>query len=164
MPNVPLNRIGSDAQSLADRVGTQTAEALIRAISGVQQSASGQLETARAGAAVAGEQVGQITRGVAEGVQSVALPSPSARLAWRAGRLVGRIEGAVRLAAFGVRFWWRRRQREPQGEHRQGSTRALVVLMQWGPSAVASVYLMTQLWSRARRRVGRQPNRGRGLR
>lgn len=152
MSNIPFDRIRSDAQSLADQVGAQTADALIRAISGVQETASGQMQTARAGVAEAGEQVGKITHGVAEGVQGVALPTPSLRMAWRAGRIVGRIEGAIRLAAFGVRFWWKRRRRAKQGEQ-QNWKRPLLMLVQWGPSAIASIYLIAQLWNRARRRT-----------
>jgi hypothetical protein len=153
MRNLPINRMRTDAQSLADQIGAQTTEALIRSVSGVQQTMSEGLATAREGAETAAGQLGQAGQGISEGLQSVALPTTSARMAWRAGRFVGRIEGAVRLARFGVRFWWRRRQRRGQGQEPQplqGWTRALV---QWGPSAVAILYLAAQLWRRATRRA-----------
>lgn len=111
MRNLSFNQMTTDARSLADRLGSQTTEALIRSVSGVQQASSEGLSAATTGAAAVGGQIGQ---GITEGVQSLALPTTSTRMAWRAGMLVGRIEGAVRLAAFGVRFWWRRRQHRRQ--------------------------------------------------
>lgn len=148
MQDLSLNRMTADARSLADRLGTQTTEALIRAASGVQQTTSEGLATAREGAESAGDQISQFGQGIADGMQDLALPNTSARMAWRAGRFVGRIEGAVRLAAFGVRFWWRRRQRGNQG---QSSTERLRVLAQWGPTTLATAYLATQAWTRLRR-------------
>lgn len=154
MRNVSLNRLTNDARSLTDRLGAQTTEALIRAATGVQATASEGLATAKEGAAATGTQVGQIGQGVAEGMQTLALPNTSTRMAWRAGRFVGRIEGAVRLAAFGVRFWWRRRQRQRQrGEQRQDATKWLRLAAQWGPTILASAYLATQAWSRRKRLV-----------
>lgn len=154
MRDLPFNQMTTDARSLADRFGAQTTEALIRAATGVQATASDGLATAKEGAAAAGGQIGQIGQGMAEGMQSIALPNTSARVAWRAGRFVGRIEGAVRLAAFGVRFWWRRRQRQRQrGRQGQDSTKWLRVLAQWGPTTIASGYLATQVWTRRQRRM-----------
>jgi hypothetical protein len=150
MPNTPSTKMTTDARSLADRLGSQTTEALIRAVAGVQQSASVPAEAARASAEAASQHIGQAVHGLAEGVQDVALPTFSTRMAWRAGRVVGRIEGAIRLAAFGVRFWWRRRRRQGQAGHAQDWTRPL---LQWGPSVVACLYLATQLWRRIRGRA-----------
>ncbi len=144
----PVNRITTDARSLADRIGSQTTEALIRAVSGAQQVASEGIETAREGAQGASEQVGQ---GVAEGIQTLTGRNTSVRIAWRAGRLVGRVEGALRLASFGVRFWWKRRRRRGAGEARQRPAWVLA-LARWGPVAVASACLMVQIWTRIRRR------------
>lgn len=143
-----FNQLATDARSLADRFGTQTTEALIRAVSGVQSTTSEGLATALEGAQAAGGQVG---RGITEGVQSLALPTTSTRVAWRSGRFVGRIEGAVRLAAFGVRFWWRRRQR--RGQQQQASPSWPRVLAQWGPTTIASTWLLAQIWIRVRRRA-----------
>lgn len=150
MRDLPFDQMTTEARSLADRLGAQTTEALIRAVSGVQQTTNEGLAAARESAEATGRQIGQIGQGMAEGVQAMALPNTSTRMAWRAGRLVGRVEGAVRLAAFGVRFWWRRRQRGRQG---QRSTERLRVLVQWGPTVLASAYLVTQLWIRLRRRA-----------
>lgn len=122
MRDVSFNRMTADARSLADHLGAQTTEALIRAVSGVQQTASEGLATAREGAEGASSQIGQIGHGMAEGVRTLSLPNTSARMAWRAGRFVGRIEGAVRLAAFGGRFWWRRRQRSRQRRSTERTT------------------------------------------
>ncbi len=149
MRDVSFNHLTTDARSLADQLGAQTTEALIRAVSGVQQIANEGLATAQEGVGSAGVQIAQIGQGMAEGVQTLTLPNTSARMAWRAGRFVGRIEGAMRLAAFGVRFWLRRRQRSRQARSGREWTR---VLVQWGPTAVASAYLVTQLWARLRRR------------
>lgn len=149
MQDVPLSQMTTEARSLADRLGAQTTEALIRAATGVQETASDGLAAVKEGTEAAGGQIGQIGQGVAEGVQTLALPNMSARMAWRAGRLIGRIEGAVRLAAFGIRFWWRRRQR---GKQEETSTEWPRLLVQWGPTTVASTYLATQLWTRLRRR------------
>ena len=151
MRESPFNHMTSDARSLADRLGAQTTEALIRAASGVQQTATEGLATAREGAESAGGQIGQVGQGIAESVQTLALPNTSARMAWRAGRVVGRIEGAVRLAAFGVRFWWRRRQRQRGKQGQQSTTEWPRVVAQWAPTAIASAYLATQMWTRLRR-------------
>jgi hypothetical protein len=152
MRSLSFDRMRTDAQSLADRLGAQTTEALIRSVSGVQQTVSEGLTTAREGAETATGQLGQVGQGISEGLQNVALPTTSARMAWRAGRFVGRIEGAVRLAIFGVRFWWRRRQRQGRGQGQQPQ-RWPRVLIQWGPPAVASIYLAAQLWRRTTRRA-----------
>ena len=149
MKNLSFNDLTTDARSLADRLGAQTTEALIRAAAGIQQTANEGVTTAREGTQSAIGMISPIQQGVTEGVQTLALPTTSARMAWRAGRFVGRLEGAVRLAAFGVRIWWRRRQRSKQGQTGIDWTRSMV---QWGPSAVASVYLVTQVVMRLRRR------------
>ena len=150
MQDLSLNSITSDAQALANYLGTQTTEALIRAVSGVQQTAREGVAAVRDGAESAGSQISQVGQELAGGIQTVVVPKMSARMAWRAGRTVGRIEGAVRLAAFGARFWWRRRQRERQRHHPTESTEWLRVLVQWGPTTVASAYLATQVWTRVR--------------
>jgi hypothetical protein len=149
MSNLRFERLAGDARSLADQLGSQTTETLIRAVSGVQQAASAPAEVAREGAGAAGNQIGQAVHGVADGVQNVALPTPSARMAWRAGRVLGRIEGAIRLAVFGLKVWRRTRKRAGQTRQAQAGVRPA---LQWGPSVLASVYLATQLWARIRRR------------
>jgi hypothetical protein len=156
MQNLTLHRMTSDARSLADRFGTQATEALIRSVSGVQETANEGLASVREGVMATGSQIGQgvaaaggqVEQGITEGAQALT-PNTSARVAWRAGRLVGRVEGAVRLAAFGVRFWWRRRGRRAAGEERPAWGR---IFAQWGPIAVASVCLASQLWMFIRRR------------
>ena len=147
MRDLRFKQMTTDARSLADRLGSQTTEALIRAVSGVQQTSSEGLSTAAAGAAAVGGQIGE---GITGGVQTLALPNTSARMAWRAGRFVGRIEGAVRLASFGVRFWWRRRQR---GGQEQTAPQWTHMLVQWGPTAIASACLAERVWSLIRRRA-----------
>lgn len=147
MRDLPFNQLTADARSLADRLGSQTAEALIRAASGTKQTAGEGVSTAAAGMAAVGGQVGQ---GITEGVEAIALPNTSARMAWRAGRLVGRVEGAVRLAAFGVRFWWKRRQRRGQESNTWARVRPLV---QWGPTVLASAWMLTQVWTKVRHRA-----------
>jgi hypothetical protein len=142
MPDLSFNRMREDTRSLAERLGAQTTEDLIRAASGVPQTVGAGLATAREGAQSAAGQLGQAGHDLAEGLQSVALPTTSARMAWRTGRLVGRIEGAVRLASFGVRFWWRRRRARGQGSRPQRSLQALV---QWGPTVLASIVLLVLL-------------------
>lgn len=106
-----FDQLTVNARSLADRLGVETTEALIRAVSGVESSAAEGVSALQKGqeAAVSGGQ--QLGSDISRRLQTLAAPTPSARLAWRAGRVVGRVEGAMRLAAFGVRFWWRRRQR-----------------------------------------------------
>lgn len=151
MRDLSLNSITSDAQALAGYLGTQTTEALIRAVSGVQQTAQEGVAAVRDGAESAGSQISQVGQELAGGIHTLVVPKMSARMAWRAGRTVGRIEGAVRLAAFGARFWWRRRRRARQRHHSTESTDWLRVLVQWGPTTVASTYLATQVWTRVRR-------------
>lgn len=146
MRDLRFNQMTADARSLADRLGSETTEALIRAVSGVQQTSSEGLSTAAAGAAAVGGQIGE---GITEGVQTLALPNTSARMAWRAGRFVGRIEGAVRLASFGIQFWWRRRRR--QGRE-QTAPQWMHLLVRWGPTAIASVCLAERVWALVRRR------------
>jgi hypothetical protein len=149
MRDMSLNRMKGDVRSLADRIGSQTTEALIRAASGVKEASGEGMTTSVGGAQHLGEQVGH---DISERTQSLALPTPSARVAWRAGRMVGRIEGAVRLAWFGVRFWWRRRQREKHDQQGQPFTHWLRLLAQWGPAIIASTWLLAQMWTRRRRR------------
>ncbi len=145
----PVNRITTDARTLADQIGSQTTESLIRAVSGAQKAASEGIETAREGAQAANEQVGQ---GGVEGIRALTGQNTSVRIAWRAGRLVGRVEGALRLASFGVRFWWKRRRRRSAGEARQRPAWVLT-LARWGPAAIASACLTVQIWTRIRRRT-----------
>lgn len=146
MQDLRLNQMTTDARALADHIGSQTAEALIRATSGIQQASSETLATAADGIQSVGGWVGHE---VAETTQTIALPSASARTAWRAGRFVGRIEGAVKLALFGVRFWRRRQKRRGQ---QQRSVAWVRPLAQWGPCALASVWLTAQVWARLRHR------------
>lgn len=149
MQDLQLNRMTADARALADQIGSQTAEALIRATSGIQQTSSEKLTTAVEGVQAAG---GRIGHEVAEATQTITLPSASARTAWRAGRFVGRIEGAMKLALFGLRFWRRRQQRQKRKGQWQRSVAWVRVLAQWGPCAVASAWLTAQVWARLRRR------------
>lgn len=111
-----LNQMTRDARSVADQLGTQTTEALIRAVSGARQRSHEGVETAAAGMEALGGKVEQVGHKTARSTPSLALPRVSVRAAWRAGRYIGRIEGALRLARFGTRFWWRRRQRRKDGQ------------------------------------------------
>lgn len=145
------DRLTSDARALAEQFGTQTTEALIRAVSGVQEASGESIASATASAQSVSERAG---RAVAEQAPDIALPNTSTRVAWRAGRFVGRIEGAFRLARFGGRVWWRQRQRAHRRNQDQGPVTAerLRVLLQWGPTTVASVWMAAQVVGRLRRR------------
>lgn len=147
MPDLSLNRMTAEARSLADRIGVETTEALIRAASGVQQTSGEGLAAAMTGAKAVGKEVGHE---ITEGVQVLALPTGSARAAWRAGRFVGRIEGAMKLALFGIRLWWRRRGKSRR-EGQSSPANSLRVVAQWAPTIIASIWLMVQIIRRVRR-------------
>lgn len=150
MRPLSLDQMTRDARSVADQLGAQTTEALIRAVSGARRVSNEGVAAATAGAEALGGQIEQAGQEIAQGAQALALPGASARTAWRAGRFVGRIEGALRLARFGVRFWWKRRQRG-RGEEGRRSVTWLRPLAQWGPAVVASGWLIAQIWTRRRR-------------
>ncbi len=108
MANVPPRHMTTDAQSLPDHIRTQAAASLARPSSGARK-----LPRPREGLANMLTGAGIIRKGIAhtlgEGARVFARPTRSSRAAWHAGRFVGRIEGALKLALFGVRLWWRRR-------------------------------------------------------
>lgn len=147
MQNLSLGQMSTEARSLADRIGSETTEALIRAVSGVQQASSQGAEVALTGAQAVGKEVGH---DVAEGARALALPTGSARAAWRTGRVVGRIEGAVKLAMFGVGLWWRVRRRSRH--ERPEPAIAWRTWARWTPTVIATVWLLVQLWERLRHR------------
>jgi len=151
MRDLPIGRMTSDVRSLAEQIGSQATEALIRVASGVEQASGEGLSAAASSAQRVGGQAGQTVSGQ---VQSLALPTVSARVAWRAGKIIGRVEGAVRLARFGVRIWWRQRQRRRRRRNESAfpAGRWLSVLAQWGPTTIASVWLVRQVWGRWQQR------------
>ena len=155
MRDQTLDQLTANARSLADQFGAETTETLIRAISGIERTATEGTTAVQKGqeAVVSGGQ--QLGGAISRGMQTMATPTPSTRLAWRAGRFVGRVEGAMRLAAFGVRLWRRQRQRgrnkQTGGQARQAWTHALV---QWGPTVVATLSLAIQLGLRIRNKRG----------
>lgn len=71
----------------------------------------------------------------------------SARMAWRAGRWLGRVEGVIWLGSRGAGIWWRQTLRRLR---RQTPNQRVRLVLQWGPSAVATGWLMAQVWVRLR--------------
>jgi hypothetical protein len=71
----------------------------------------------------------------------------SARLTWRLGRWLGRVEGVLWLSSKGLGIWWARTKKNLA--HRSGNqwTRTAA---QWGPSIVAVTWMGAQLINRAR--------------
>lgn len=115
MANVPHRHMTTDAQSLPDHIRTQAAASLARPASGARKIP--QIPREALANALTGAQVirNRIAHTLGEGARVFARPTRSSRAAWHAGRFVGRIEGALKLALFGVRLWWRRRNtREDQ--------------------------------------------------
>ena len=93
----PLIRLTNDTRALAERMGSETTAALVRAAAGVRMTT----ETVACGGGCRAGTLGRTAgEGIAGGVRAAAFPSVGARGAFRMGRFVGRIEGAVKLALF----------------------------------------------------------------
>ncbi len=108
MANVPPRHMTTDAQSLPDHIRTQAAASLARPSSGARKLPRPRegLANMLTGAGIIRNRIAHILDGP---IWARVLPSRSTCVAWHIGRFVGRIEGALKLALFGVRLWWRRR-------------------------------------------------------
>jgi hypothetical protein len=75
------------------------------------------------------------------------------RLAWQAGRWLGRVEGVLWLSSKGIAIWWTRTRRSLA---HQPSNEWLRAAAQWGPSILAVTWMVIQVIRRARRSTTRQ--------
>lgn len=76
----------------------------------------------------------------------------STRLAWRAGRWLGRVEGVLWLSSKGISIWWNKTKTSLA--HRS-SNQWMRTAAQWGPSILALTWMAAQLISRTRRSTAR---------
>lgn len=83
--------------------------------------------------------------GLAEGLPTA---PTSTRLAWRAGRWLGRVEGVVWLGSKGFGVWWGKARKRLRNQPTNERVRMAV---QWGPCVVATAWLCVQLVGRVRR-------------
>ncbi|MGZ3715711.1 MAG: hypothetical protein ACXVA4_09845 [Ktedonobacterales bacterium] len=89
----------------------------------------------------------QIRRKLEDATQGLPSAPTSSRLAWRAGRWLGRVEGVIWLGSKGAGIWWGRTKKRLQ--HQPPDERARM-LVQWGPSVIATGWLSVQAWNRLR--------------
>ncbi|HEY7782923.1 MAG TPA: hypothetical protein VIC85_22210 [Ktedonobacterales bacterium] len=139
----PLVRLTNDTRALAERMGSETTAALVRAAAGVRVTTETVASAAAEGAGTLGRTAGE---GIAGGVRAAAFPSVGARGAFRMGRFVGRIEGAVKLALFALRRWRRRaNRRQVAARDAQRARSRLLTLARWGPSIIAMGWMAARL-------------------
>lgn len=94
----------------------------------------------------------QLSKKLEDAAQELPDTPASARTAWRAGRWLGRVEGVIWLSSRGAGIWWKQTLRRLRQQSPGQRTR---LVLQWGPCAVATGWLVTQVVLRLRRRSKR---------
>ncbi len=140
MPETTSRELGEKAQSLIDE-----STSAVREMSGRTAAATGQ--TLSQGMDNALDSMQQIRQRLENAAQGLPSAPTSSRLAWRVGRLLGRVEGVIWLGSKGAGIWWGQTKKRLQ--HQQPTERARM-LVQWGPSVIATGWLLVQIWNRLR--------------
>lgn len=131
--------VGGSASAARDMLG-QTVAATGQTVAATGQTVSQGMESMLDGM----QQIKQKLEGVAQELPSA---PTSSRLAWRAGRWLGRVEGVIWLGSKGLGMWWRQKKKQLQHQPPNESAR---MLAQWVPSVIAIGWLSVQLWNRLR--------------
>jgi hypothetical protein len=132
-----VSGVGEDAQALMGQAGTSAEQGA----SAVESAASESLDATMEG-------MRRVRSRLEEAAQGLPSAPTSTRLAWRMGRWLGRVEGALWLASKGAGVWWGRTMKQLRG---QPPNQRLRLIAQWGPCVVASAWLVAQIGNRARR-------------
>ncbi|HEX8035560.1 MAG TPA: hypothetical protein VF510_17005 [Ktedonobacterales bacterium] len=140
MSETTSSGLGEKAQSL---VGDTASAA--RDIAGQTATTTGQ--TLSHGMDTAMDSMQQIRQRLEDATQRLPSAPTSSRLAWRVGRWLGRVEGVIWLGSKGVGIWWGQTKKRLQ--HQPPNERARM-LVQWGPSVIATAWLSVQVWNRLR--------------
>ncbi len=140
MPEATSSGLSEKARSLFDDSTAAAQNVAGRTATATGQTLSQGMESALDGM----QQIRRKLEGAAQGLPSA---PTSSRLAWRAGRWLGRVEGVIWLGSKGVGIWWGRTRKQLQ--HQPPNERARM-LVQWGPCVIATAWLSVQVWNRLR--------------
>lgn len=135
MPQLTLDGVTERARTLADRTTSQAT----RVMPGVRPSRTARRAATSSGLAA----MAASARGLAAGTQLLRSAPVSARLAWRAGKLLGRAQGAGALAPHVVRGQWAGLNGQMQAWAARTRVRTIA---QWLPAALAGTRLLGQVW------------------
>lgn len=105
----------------------------------------------QAGSEAAGSTLGamqQLRTKLEDAAQGMTGAPLTTRLAWRAGRWLGRVEGVLWLSSKGIGMWWSRTQKRLAS---QPGSQWMRTAAQWAPSILALTWMAAQLINRARR-------------
>lgn len=130
--------VGEKAQSLIGDTASAARDIAERTTATTGQTLSQSMDSAM-------DSMQQIRRRLEDAAQGLPRAPTSSRLAWRAGRWLGRVEGVIWLGSKGVGIWWGRTKKRLQ--HQPPDERARM-LAQWGPSVIATGWLSAQVWNR----------------
>ena len=118
MPETTSHELGEKARSL---IGDSTSS--VRDAAGRTAAATGQTMTQGMESTLEGmQQIRHKLEGAAQGLPSA---PKSTRLAWRAGRWLGRVEGVIWLGSKGAGIWWKRTRKRLRRQSPNERTRML---------------------------------------
>lgn len=141
MPETTSSGLGEKARSLFDDSTSAARDVADKTAHATGQTVSQGMESTL-------DSMQQIKHRLEDAAQVLPSAPTSRRLAWRMGRLLGRVEGAIWLSSKGIGIWWRRTRKRSQ--HQPPNERARM-LAQWGPCVLATGWLSVQVWNRLRR-------------
>jgi hypothetical protein len=105
MPETTSSGLGEKARSLFDDSTSAAQNVAGKTATATGQTLSQGMESALDGM----QQIRRKLEGAAQGLPSA---PTSSRLAWRAGRWLGRVEGVIWLGSKGLGIWWRRTRKK----------------------------------------------------
>lgn len=147
MPETTSSELGEKAQSLVGGSASAARDIMGQAAATTGQAAAATGQTVSQGMDSMLDGMQQIKRKLEDTAQGLPSAPTSSRLAWRAGRWLGRVEGVIWLGSKGLGIWWgqtkKRLQRQPPNERAR-------MLAQWVPSVIAIGWLSVQVWNRLR--------------
>lgn len=145
------NNMSQKATGQKRQVTSTPIEDMVATARDAAQETSGALvRTASEGLDAAVASMQQVRNRLEDVAQGLPTAPTSTHMAWRAGRWLGRAEGVIWLASRGAGIWWGQTKQRLQ---RQTPDQRVRLILQWGPTTIASAYLAGQVWTRLRHPV-----------